>query len=58
MGQRTRKLMTIHKVLHPKDDMHSMCYETKKEEDSLALRLALMQEFKDSNYKLKRAKKY
>ena len=33
MNQRTRKLMTMHKVLHSRDDVDYMCQEKKEEED-------------------------
>ena len=35
MDQRTRKLMTMEKVLHPRDDIDSL-YMTRKEERGLA----------------------
>ena len=43
MEQRTRKLMMIHKILYPRDDV-----EEKKEEDSPALKIASMHQYEDS----------
>ena len=43
MNQKTRKLMTRHKALHPKDDIDYMSQENKEEEDSPALKIASMQ---------------
>ena len=42
MDQRTRKLMTMQEALHPKDEINYMYQEKKDEEDSLALKIALM----------------
>ena len=38
MNQRTRKLMTIHKALHPRDDIDGM-YQKKEKKDSPALKI-------------------
>ena len=49
MDQRTRKLMTIHKALHPKDDVDSLyVYEKREEEDWSALKTALTHRYDDS----------
>ena len=54
MDQRKKTLMTIHKVLHPRD---CMSQEKKEEEDSPALRITSMHYHKDKRIILKRAKK-
>ena len=38
---RTRKLKTMHKALHPRDDVERLCQEKKEEKDSLAFKIAL-----------------
>ena len=49
MDQRTRKLMTMHKALHPRDNVADyMCQEEKEEEDLPALKTALMHRYNDS----------
>ena len=40
MEQRTRKLMTMHKALHPRDDIDYIYREKREEEDLLALKTA------------------
>ena len=40
MDHRTRKVMTMHKGLHPRDDNDYMCQEKKEEEDLTALKIA------------------
>ena len=57
MDQKTRKLMTLHSVLHLSDDIHYMCQEEKEEVVSLALRVDLMLKYKDSRTTLKGEKK-
>ena len=42
IDQRTRKLMTMHRALHPKDDMDRLYVLKKEEEDSPALMLSSM----------------
>ena len=39
--------MTMHKALCPRDDIDYMCQEKKKEEESLALKIAWMYQYKD-----------
>ena len=47
MDQRTRKLMTMHKVLHPRDDVHRYMYQEKREEEDLpASKTALTHQYK------------
>ena len=46
----------MHKALHLWDDRDCMCQE-KEVEDSLALKIALMHQFKDLRKTLKRPKK-
>ena len=50
MDQRTRKLMTMHKALHPRDDVDRLyIYQKKKEEEDLsALKTALTHRYNDS----------
>ena len=38
MDQRARKTKTIHKTLHPRDDIDDMCQEKKEEDDWFSLR--------------------
>ena len=47
MDQKTRKLMSMNKALHPRDVIDYMCQEKKEEEDSLAIKIALMHRYKD-----------
>ena len=48
MNQRTRKLMMMHKALHPRDDVdYYMSQEKEEEEDSPSLKIALMQQYND-----------
>ena len=35
MDQRTRKLMTMHKALHPRNDVDRLMYQEKREEEDL-----------------------
>ena len=42
MDQKTRKLITMHKALHPRDDVDRLRREMKEEEDLPALKIALM----------------
>ena len=44
-------------ILYPRDDIDYMCQEKKEEEDTLALRIDLMHQYKDSKTTLKRIKK-
>ena len=46
MDQRTRKLMTLHKALHPRDDV-DMWQEKKEEEDLLAYKIVSMHRYND-----------
>ena len=49
MDQRTRKLMTIHKALHPRDDVDRLFISRKREEEHLpALKTALTHRYNDS----------
>ena len=57
IDQRTRKLMTIHKILHLGDDIDCTCQEKKKEEDWVALRVGLIYHYKNSRNTRKRTKK-
>ena len=50
MDNRTRKLMTIHKALHPRDEV---CQEEREEEDTKALKTALIHRYNDSKTILK-----
>ena len=43
MNQRKRKLMTMHKVLHPRDDIDRLCAKT-EEEELLAFKIESMQQ--------------
>ena len=47
----------MHQALHPSDDMVCMCQEKNGREDSPALRIALMDQYKKTRITLKRAKK-
>ena len=38
----------MHKTFHPKDDIDYLCQEKKGEEDSSALKIASMHQYKDS----------
>ena len=40
MDKRTRKLMLMHKALHPRGDIGYLCREKKEEEESVALKIA------------------
>ena len=46
MDQKTRKLMILHKALHPRDDVDSQ--EKKDEEDLQELKTALTHRYSDS----------
>ena len=49
MYQRTRKLMTMHKALHPGDDVDRHMYQERREEEDLpALTTALTHRHNDS----------
>ena len=50
IDQRTRKLMTMHKALHPREDVNRL-YVSRKGggEDSPALKTALTHRYNDSN---------
>ena len=52
MDQRTTKLMTMYKGLHPRDDVDSICQENKEEEDSPTFKIALMHQYNESNRRL------
>ena len=43
-----RKLMTMHKALHPRDDVGYMCQEKEEEEDALAFKIVSIYRFDDS----------
>ena len=48
MNQRTRKLMTMHKALHLKDDVDRHMYQEKREEEDLpASKTALTHPYND-----------
>ena len=48
MNQRTRKLMTLHKPLHPKDKGDRLYVSRKKEEeDLLSLKTVLTHQYND-----------
>ena len=48
MDQRTRKLMTMHKALHAKDDVDRLCVPRKEEEEDLpALKTVLTHQYND-----------
>ena len=49
MNQRTRKLMTMHKALHPRDDVNRLYVSRKRREEDLpALKIALTHLYNDS----------
>ena len=48
--------MTMHKALHPIDDIDRSWSPEKKEGNSLALKIALIHHYEDSKATLKRAK--
>ena len=49
MDQRTRKLMTMHKALHPRDDVDRLYVSRKEEEEDLtALKTVLAHQYNDS----------
>ena len=52
-GPGTRKLMTMHKAFHSKDDIDDMFQERKKEEDLPVSKIASMHEYKSSKTKSK-----
>ena len=54
MNQRTRKLITIHKALHPRDDIDYMSPEKKEQEKSPALQIALGASIQGVNNSIKR----
>ena len=58
MDQRTRKLMTMHKALHPRDDIDRL-YMSRKEEgkDLPALKTALRHWYNDLKTTYKSAEK-
>ena len=47
MDQRTRKLMTMHKALPPRDDFDRLYQEKKEEEDLLVLKTVLTRQYND-----------
>ena len=50
MDQQTRKPMTIHKALHPRDDIDGLYVSRKEGERGLAaLKIASMHQYEDSN---------
>ena len=49
--------MPMHKALYPRGDIDYTGQDQKEEEDTLALRIAKMHQYKDSKTTLKRAKK-
>ena len=53
MNYRTRKLMTMHKPLDPREDIDYMCKE-KEEEDLHAFKIASMHRYNDSKTTLKK----
>ena len=56
MGQRTRKLMPMYKVFHPRDDVDA--YQERREEADLsALKTALTHRYNDTRTTLKKAEK-
>ena len=49
MDQRTRKLMTMHKAFHPRDDVDRLYVQEKREEEDLpVLKTALTHRYNDS----------
>ena len=57
MDQITRKLMTMHKALHPRDDVDIICQEKKEKEDLLALNTALTHHYNNLKTTYKSVKK-
>ena len=49
--------MSMHKVLHPRDDNDCMCQEKEEKEDFSALKFVQMHQHKDLKTMLKRLKK-
>ena len=48
MDQRTRKLMTVHKALHPRDDIDRLYVSRKKEgEDMPVMKTVLTHQYND-----------
>ena len=56
MDQKTRKLMTMDKVLHLRDDVDRLCQEKKEEEDLPAFKRASMHRYNDYKTTLKSTK--
>ena len=56
INQRTRKLMTMHKALHPRDHVDYSCQEKKEEEDSPLLKITLMHQYEISMPTTKKSK--
>ena len=54
--QKTRKLMSMQKALHPRDDIDRICHE-KAKENSPALRITSMHQYEESRDTLKIPKK-
>ena len=55
MDQRTRKLVTVHKDFHLRDDIVCICQEKNEEENLPALKIALINQHAESRITLKRA---
>ena len=47
----------MNKALHLRDDIDDMCQENKEEEESLAMKIEWMHEYKELKTSLKRGKK-
>ena len=58
MDQKTRKLMIMHKSLHPRDDVDRLCiYQERREEEDLSiLKTVLMHRYNDSRTTMKNMK--
>ena len=56
MDQKARKLMAMHRTLHPRDDIDNMRQEKEEEEDSPALKIALTHQYENFRTPSKRPK--
>ena len=57
MDKKTRKLMTMHKALYPKDDIDFIYLRKNEEEYSPTLKIVWMHQYVDSKTTLQRAEK-
>ena len=55
-GPEEKNVITMHKALHPKNDIDYICQTSNEEEDSPVLKIASLHQYKDSKNTLESVK--